>query len=554
MTRRSLPIIVAIFSSLLCYQNCSDVGFDGATFSSSNVNLPDGGGTTKPPLPPVGPPITCRPTTAPELKPKLMWDWKSQLPLAASPRYETFDQVMSSPMVADLNRDGFPEVIFVTWSPRNEDSYAGSTSGANHSRNGVLRIVDGRTGNTKVSVGSTQLAPVGDVSPLLIDLDGDGYIEIVYPHYTYQKLVALNFDGSARWVHPFAHLIGVASTGLSGVPSTTTGRSDVLIGPYIVSEGPGRVPYVRAKLYIANVAHLSPFAAPLNPGAPSTWSVVNHTGIFDLNGALKGSAFAQSIGFTVAADIDPAYPGLEIIGVGSQVLYIMNGQTGAQIRAVNLAAYNDLLCPSGAVGGGPPSVGDFDGDGTALEIAIATGRHLTIFSNMGVPKYKTISQDCSSLSTGLTSFDLNGDKKPEVIYADEEYLRIYEVRNGVLIEAQKIVNPSGTLNEYPIVADITGTGHAALVVAANNYAIGSFYQDAGESADRAVAAAITGVRAFSSTGTNAWMPTKPIWNQHTFHPDFVNNSAQFLKTTVLNANLFRRNTQGANQRTLCTPL
>lgn len=44
-----------------------------------------------------------------------MWDWRNQLGASASD-YPAFDQVMSSPMVADLNNDKAPEIVFVTWN------------------------------------------------------------------------------------------------------------------------------------------------------------------------------------------------------------------------------------------------------------------------------------------------------------------------------------------------------------------------------------------------------------------------------------------------------
>lgn len=535
MGRQQFAVVAAILTGLLFFQNCSDMNF-----------------LAGPPISLASAPILCYDASAPEVKPKLLWDWRTQLAQSPAPRYEPFDQVMSSPMAGDLDRDGFPEVVFTTFSIVANEWYPDSANSAHHRKNGVLRVVDGRTGITKFSVSGTLTAPMGDVSPLLMDIDGDGFTEIFYPHYGSQKIIALNYNGSLRWSFTLPVAQSFAPTGLSGARNPASSIGDVFVGPYLVSESAARVPYVRTTLAIASNAHVSPLALPLNPALPGNISLVNHYGIYNpANGAVIGAAFPVSIGFSAAGDIDKSSPGLEIVGVGGSTLRILNGQTGAVLRSVDLTAYNDLICPNAGVGGGPPSIGDFDGDGATLEIAIATGRHLTIFDNQGLPKYKTISQDCSSLSTGLTSFDLNGDKKPEIIYADEEYLRIYEVRNGVLTVVQQIVNPSGTLHEYPIVADITGTGRAALVVSSNNYAAPYFYADPGELNDRTEAVNITGVRAFTSTGANAWMPTKPVWNQHSFHPDLINNASNFLAAPFLDGTFFRRNNQGVHQQTVC---
>src|SRR5690606_534285 len=104
---------------------------------------------------------------------------------------------------------------------------------------------------------------------------------------------------------------------------------------------------------------------------------------------------------------------------------------------------------------------------------------------------------------------------------------------------------------YPVVADITGSGRAALLVVANNYPAASFYKDAGEAADGPIAANVTGVRAFTSAGESAWMPTRPIWNQYGFHPDLVTDGARFLTSPQLDGSIFRRNNQGYNLTLSC---
>jgi hypothetical protein len=116
-----------------------------------------------------------------------------------------------------------------------------------------------------------------------------------------------------------------------------------------------------------------------------------------------------------------------------------------------------------------------------------------------------------------------------------------------------LVNPSGTLQEYPVVADIDGNGTASIVLVSNNYNVGGFYKDADELADGVTALGITGVRAFGSTSQQAWMPTRPVWNQHSFHPDLVTDAARFLTAPLVDSSFFRRNNQGYNLTLKCTP-
>ena len=92
---------------------------------------------------------------------------------------------------------------------------------------------------------------------------------------------------------------------------------------------------------------------------------------------------------------------------------------------------------------------------------------------------------------------------------------------------------------------------SGLLVVANNYAAAGFYKDAGEAADGFAALSITGVRAFSATKSNSWMPTRPIWNQYSFHPDLITDGARFNTAPQLDGTIFRRNNQGYNTTLAC---
>jgi hypothetical protein len=66
-----------------------------------------------------------------------------------------------------------------------------------------------------------------------------------------------------------------------------------------------------------------------------------------------------------------------------------------------------------------------------------------------------LSQDYSSSETGSSIFDFNGDGASEVVYRDECYMRVYDGSSGsVLFSAPA---SSGTGQEYPVVADVSGT-------------------------------------------------------------------------------------------------
>lgn len=542
-------VLVSLGLVITSFQNCAGTSFSQLEPEQKTL-------TTAPPTPPP-PPLTpvpiCRDLKANEVKPKLKWDWKSQLSASAAPTYPSFDQVMASPMVADLDGDQIPEVLFVAFTKTISEQFPDAPGTVTYTKNGILRIVDGPTGITKLSVASQELAPFASQSPLLLDIDGDGKVEIFYIHYSMQKVVALNYDGSQRWIHDLGAPISAGLyTGLTAADTDSNGIGEILAAQFLISEDNARKPYVVANLNSSPYTSHSSLALPLNPKKPSEIHLVTPTGIYAKDGSTIAT-FARFANYLAAADIDKSIEGTEIIATGNSRLMIYNGLDGSMIRDIDLTSFNDLLCTGKTyVGGGPASVGDFDGDPSTLEIAVATGRHLTIFDSQGNVKYKTTTQDCSSLVTGLTSFDLNGDGKPEVLYSDEEYLRIFEVRNGALEIVYSIVNPSGTLLEYPVVADVDGDGYANILLSSNSYAAYGFYKDPGEENDLAIAVNTTGVRLFSSENETAWMPTRPIWNQYSFHPDLVSNGARMISSPSYDTQIFRRNNQGTGP-SICVP-
>lgn len=544
-SRRHVVLTIAgLCGFILAFQNCSKVDFSEQPLQADAL----GGENSLTPPSTTPTPANCVDVSAPAFAPKLKWDWAQELMGMNNPAFPRFLQVMSSPVVGDLNGDRAPEVVFVSMSLNSADLFtvAAPFNPAQppswYVRNGVLRIARGDTGRTIASVGSEPLAPRGSQTPLLMDIDGDGKMEIFYIHYSIMKMIALNWDGSLRWIYNFPAAVSFGSTGLTGADVNGDGRGEIFAGRYLIGESATRVPSAVLTLPV-NGGISGNLAMPLNPADPGKWTLVNSGGLFNPDGSVI-KAFGANGDYFAAADVLKTVPGTEIIAAAAGHMKVLNGLTGDLIYDKDLSVYNDLLCtPTGGSGGGPMTVGDFDGNPADLEVAVASGRHLIILDVQGNLKYKSITQDCSSRATGLTSFDFNGDLKPEILYADEEYFRIYEVRNGQLAIIYKTPNPSGTLSEYPVVADITGSGESNILVISNNYYVDSLYMNTDELGDKEAARSITGVRAFEATVARTWMPTNPIWNQHSFHPDLVTDSGRFLAAPLIDNSLFRRNKQ-----------
>lgn len=158
-------------------------------------------------------------------------------------------------------------------------------------------------------------------------------------------------------------------------------------------------------------------------------------------------------------------------------------------------------------GGGPYNIADYSGDGK-LELGSAGTTNFATFDITGKLIWKQATKDASSNQTGATTFDFDGDGGNEIVYNDEDYLRIYNGKTGSVLYETK--NSSGTLFEYPIIVDADEDGHANIIVHANNC-----FNYTNKSA--------VGIKMFAAP-KNDWVGTRTIWNQHGYNPLLVNDN------------------------------
>jgi len=218
---------------------------------------------------------------------------------------------------------------------------------------------------------------------------------------------------------------------------------------------------------------------------------------------------------------------------------------GAEIIRQGININGDLGACSGDTGGGPPTIADFNGDGVP-DVGVAAGVGYAVFdgsalmtpaiANETTLLWITPAVDCSSRQTGSSVFDFDGNGQAEVVYADEQYMRIYDGPTGtVLFET---CNTTGTLWEYPLVADVDNDGHADIVAISNSYSSITCPLDGSRQ---------SGVRVFGDQ-EGKWVRTRRIWNQHAYHVTNVEEDGtippvEVANWTVPRLNNFRQNVQ-----------
>ncbi len=433
-----------------------------------------------------------------QLNPVVSYSWGN--PSAAG----TPDDVMMAPIVAQLNDDDCdgritsqdqPDIVVVTFA-----SGAYTAIGLVHAltvrggqlvetwnRPGVINAasqlasgnIDGLPGNEVVGCGATGPVALNGVDgtvlwtaqangcaiPSIADLDGDGHVEVIT-----ESQVLDGRTGAVLRALPFSANDTVADV-------DGDGQQDI-VSAAKVSRPDGTV--------LASVVGPAGFVA---------------IGDLDVDGKPEIVSVNSSTHTLAIWSYDPTQPN--------------NGRLVRSGIDIN-QTLSPTLCPAGSAGnvggGGPPTIGDFNADGFP-DVAFAGGIGYAVFDGKklmnGTPAAQTLlwirqTQDCSSAATGSTLFDFDGDGQVEAVYADEVNLHIYDSATGA--ERFTACNTSGTLIEYPLVADVDNDGQADLVVVSNAYAFACPLNPSERH---------SGVRVFSSAGRD-WVVTRRVWNQHAY--------------------------------------
>jgi hypothetical protein len=402
----------------------------------------------------------------------------------------------SLPVVADLDGDTYPEVILntldgglipdrkgelwvlagdgsgVVWRDRAADlGYGNAPAVGDIDRDGDLEIVAIRALGVPFGA-STYEAVAWDhlgteiwqsatytnldfdyaTAPVIVDMDGDGNVELVFGR------VILNADGSER---------GRGTYGRGAWGGT---------GDDVLSEA--GIPAV-ADLDLDGVHEVIVGNAMYSPDGDVLWHdnrrIDGMISVANLDDDPEGEFIACSGAGIRAHDTD-----------GSLIWGPIEFD-GANITA-------------------PAAIADLDDDGWP-EIVTAGGNELVVFNHDGTEAWSTPVQDQTG-ATGASIFDFDGDGDQEVVYIDEIRMYAFNGRTGVTV-FQTDAHASTTMMDYPVIADVDLDGSAEILVAHTGY----------RPPNEPAVAALT----VYGAGDGVWAPTRPIWNQHAYAIDGVDD-------------------------------
>jgi hypothetical protein len=377
----------------------------------------------------------------------------------------------------------------------------------------------------------------GNINPAFGDLDGDGLPEVVAAT-TNGNVVIFEHDGAlkvtgAKGTWPtFASPTGVnfgAYCHAFAIYDLDADGSPEILGGFDVFDAGGQLLWSRT--------------GTLNdiPGEPF-WCPTPTAADLDGDGKLEvihgHAAYHHDGQLYWQVPGNPGHPHVANLDADPEPEVLVNSDQGIAVIEHDGTVKFGPSRPGGEAAsarcwGKPGVIHDFDGNGRA-DLATGTCQNYSMYrvdTGLTAAWTQPVS-DASGLATG-TAFDFLGDGVADAIYADETTAYVYEGASGAL--ELSVPRASGTLIEYPVVADLDNDGSAEFVVVSNGVGGAggetvTVYRDA----------------------QDRWIPARRIWNQHAYHVTNVREDStipQTMKKSWLLLNTFRTNSQveaGAN--------
>jgi hypothetical protein len=442
-------------------------------------------------------------------EPEVQWAWMG----GASGETES----TVTPLVANLTDDDGNGEIDLCDVP---DVVVVASSSSSPSTPGHIYLLDGETGVEHMRFATDV---VSHVTPALGDIDDDGIPEIV--SVTPEgRLVAFEHDGTVKWISATVWDDGLyghfgrpdweyASVQLADMDAD----GDVeIIGGNMLADHDGNV------LWFAN--------EPAGVWSASTAADLDDDGDLELvlgNAALHGDGSVMWL----QSSIDPGFPQIaDFDDDGEPEVLVTNRNGISLLEHDGTVVYQDLR-PTGVPNASnnwirPATIHDFDGDG-GPEFAVSSNTHYTVYEPSGTILWDAVVDDASGVAAG-TAFDFLGDGIAEAMYADQEWLHVFDGNGAPLLQVQRT---SQTGTEYPVVADIDNDGSAEILVVSNIYIGGG-----------GPFPTIQAVRDVE----DRWIQARRIWNQHAYHVTNVREDGtipQVQAKSWLGLNTFRTNAQ-----------
>ena len=525
----------------------------------------------------------------PSLRPEVKCRWGDTPPAD----FPDSVQVISTPMVVDFNFDDdpsqvHPSIVFV--------SYTGSLADVD----GVLRVISGSNCQLEASIDGGENPFLPDVSPALGDVNGDGRPDIVVADL--ERNGTATATGVSVWTPtgygaPRFEPIGrqtssLASSRVKAISlHDVDGQSNDL--PEILTDS-GMYGFKDAFDAIEERVNLE--GGALEPpvvhdvDGDHIAELVTSTGIYTWNALaepqrLDTKLFRNAPLWTETKNVPSVFVGLANLGDYPTIALARDSVemvvvSPAELRVIQVDG-NVLMRVSGrGAAGGPPVIADFDADGQ-MEFASPGLDQISVYDLACLDDPKTVqAQNCKNPSgpnaqgllwtktgtrgatSGASVFDFDGDRRAELVYADQCFMRIHDGLTGNVLFS--VPRSSTTRWDYPVIVDADGDEHTEIVTPSNDQdpALADCpANDPLNERERVPFAASHGVTIWSDA-EQKWAGSRPIWNQHAYSVSNVRDDgtvppmdriASQWNSPEIDPNSLRQNVQGQSRVSLGLP-
>lgn len=440
---------------------------------------------------------------------------------------------MSTPLVADLDGDGIPEII-VPIVDRTNAANPWNTNGllivnAKNKTERVITVADFSIHGQSIAIADVDKDGKGEI--FLQGSDGKiyaydylgnlKYSTIALPNHYIIQIADLNNDGNPELIA--GNYIFNAQTGALLLNFALEADGTGYGNPHRMGAGPSGRYYMPAIGDVDGdgdleiVAGSTVYDVYIAPNSNSTVgnSLVKKTKVdtsglpADFKKYLDGATVL--VDFNLDGQLDVCVIGTRVTATSPSQLqfYVWNPTT----RKV-VAYAPELATPTSAT---IPYVGDLDGNGypdfafAVNDAAIGMISYQydnTKNGNILVGKNKPEFAE----TAGFTMFDFNQDGKSEIVYRGNKEFYIVD---GITLEnlSTPMTSYSGTITEYPIVADVDGDGQAEIILTRSIYNWHGGQTNA------------TGLLSIYKSGdgtNNPWAPARKVWNQWSYNAANIN--------------------------------
>ncbi|BBM66521.1 hypothetical protein VA249_31670 [Vibrio alfacsensis] len=407
---------------------------------------------------------------------QLKWHWQG------GEFMPDYNQVMGTPLVAQLNDDNkdgnidsldTADVIVVTFK------------GSQYTKPGLVRALSGVDGTELWDYKNGPVFSDPRFTPALADLDEDGIVEIVVSDKSIDEIRIVSHEGDIQKTLPkIDNKVGnISIADLDG-----DGVAEILAGTSVYN-------YSSGLLYTLD--GWKPDYTVFDADGDGMQNFVANGSLYDAHGNILWSYQGHDMAwFSSVANFDQdEYPEIVVSIPG----LFSTSHTIAMLEHDGSIKWEKRNIPNN--GGGAQAIGEFLGP-NKLGIAYAGYEKLVMLNPLGEQVWEVTVDDFGSGKIGVTAFDFNRNGRDEIIYQDHNEVAILDSLSGNVLF--KTANSTGTLWEYPVVADLEGDNNAELIVVSNDYS--SKWNTH------------KGVRVFGA-GPNSqpWQGATRIWNQHSYH-------------------------------------